>query len=207
VKFIYINNGKKMKKLFWMLTCLFPVAANSAVITDISAFNNSLSVIDGFEDLSSNDFAQNRDGYTISSPLQVRTLGILNPTGPNVLTNFTFGPDVIPFSFYFDSVVSQAGALWETDINNILTIQAFLNGALVEQASFTETGCCNSPSFFGFTGINFDTLTMSSLTGTGNVFVDNVAFTNVASVPEPASFALLSLGLAGLGFSRRKKTS
>jgi len=37
-----------------------------------------------------------------------------------------------------------------------------------------------------------------------NLKVDNVATT---SVPEPASLALLSLGLAGIGFSRKKKSA
>jgi len=82
--------------------------------------------------------------------------------------------------FDINNVLLEARAVVET----AFTIQSFsytgIHGALIEWTS---------PSTFGYT-------------------IDDVTFNapTISTVPEPAAIALLGLGLAGLGFSRKKKT-
>jgi hypothetical protein len=45
----------------------------------------------------------------------------------------------------------------------------------------------------------------NALTNDHGLAIDNLSFTAGQVVPEPTPLALLALGLAGLGFSRRKQ--
>ena len=76
------------------------------------------------------------------------------------------------------------------------TYQAFLNGASTPTTTFTYSGFSH-----GYVGLFDNSLGIyNGHPGEGQTY-DNFQ----VSVPEPASLALLSLGLFGLGFSRRKK--
>jgi len=84
-----------------------------------------------------------------------------------------------------------------------LTLSGFNNGFLVGQIDATI-----SASSFDWVGGNIkgiDTLVISQNNGSGHWWLmDNFTVNQTANVPEPAGIALLGLGLACLGFGRKK---
>ena len=75
---------------------------------------------------------------------------------------------------------------------------------MVESFSQAVTFNNASTAYLGFTGISFDSIRVTADVVEG--LVDNVQIGSRSTpVPAPATLALLGLGLAGLGWSKRKK--
>ncbi|PZO20280.1 MAG: hypothetical protein DCF26_03755 [Burkholderiales bacterium] len=121
--------------------------------------------------------------------------------GSNIVINFTAD------QFYF-------GLLWgSVDPGNGNTMEFFNNGLSMgslngDDVTSTATGNQGAAGTF-YVNIDliggFDKIVFKS---TSYAFeFDNIAWSATRAVPEPGTIALLGLGLAGLGFARRRRAA
>lgn len=113
------------------------------------------------------------------------------------------GALIMDFAAVLDSA---AFALVSAD-GGTTTFQAFLNGVLVESQSL-PTNTTSNFNFFGFTGIQFDRITLSVTSFDGALMIDNLQTTASATtaVPEPSSAAVVLAALGALALARRRRT-
>lgn len=126
-----------------------------------------------------------------------------NFAGPS-LVNFGGNPFTIfnPFTIAFSATVDGASFAMTAN-NGTATISALLNGTAV--SSFSTTTDTSANSFYGFSGFNFDAITVTA-SSPQTVALDNLSF-NVATVPVPAALPMLMLGMFGLAVLGRRRAT
>lgn len=117
------------------------------------------------------------------------------------LTNFSRGATStfnVSSSLTFTSAVNGAAFQFASN-GGTFTFTALLNNVVVE--SFQNSG--TSWGYYGFSGVTLDKIAISA----PSAYILDVLQLGTApsTVPEPASLLLVGLGMAALGFARRKR--
>jgi len=154
--------------------------------------------------------------------------GLFTGTGNPATEMITAGTSVDSYLFHVDSVTATPATrffgdvTFGTDILGIIFERSELNQTdltlgfagtfypgIEANSSFREfefgtAGC--GVGIFDCATISGDLRTLILDMGT-TTQIDQIRVITAASVPEPASIALMGFGLVGLGFARRKKTA
>lgn len=196
----------------------------SAIFTSLvgsSIYNgNDVSVAESFAGLIVDDPGLNASETFSGSPTDPLTLDSSGGASTGILTGvFDSG-----FELFNLGVTGLAGGVVFTDIGEGMVAMLFDFDILeLGMTLLDNTGGTTLLSFYNATGALVDTVTTTlggditfastlafrgvaiSNTDPGGQGYDSLRFGAIVTAPEPMTLALLGLGLAGLGLSRRKR--
>lgn len=202
----------KNKLLALLLVAAATHASASVVFTDRAAWTSSANVTQtiGFEGMApDNSYAYQGAAVTVDGVGFSGNSGLYAVGGSYAEGGGTFGvgTGVILFSYStgIQGVLPAAYSAFGVDVRGYDESSTAFSITFSDGESFNVTA--NNPGGVFFGALLDNAVTGFSIVPTGSyVAIDNVAFGDTGNnVPEPASLALVGLGLAGLAVSRRRK--
>ena len=175
---------------------------------------------------SNSNYSGTFNGFSLSSVSNNNLSGIANGTIANFGDNFLIPAAFNGQHFYgwgngnaggvgptttidFGGPATALGFDWfNTDPNDTYSLTV---NALTATALYDNVNGPASSGFFGIVATNgetFNSATIQTAHAGGYIStegIDNLRVSTAATVPEPATLSILGLGLAVLGFSRRRK--
>ena len=108
---------------------------------------------------------------------------------------------------------SSSGTYLETPLmnlsgGNILNFSTLLKGVTIFGMHVGGGGDANGPGTFFFSvdaGAGTDVITVTGRANANSIALSNAALFQTAAVPEPTTWMLMLMGMAGVGFAMRRK--